>query len=109
MDHHIPAALTAGLRARGVDIITAAEDGSQELADPNLLDRATALGRVLVSQDEDLIVEASRRMQTGQRFAGLIWGAHLSYTLRRTIDDLEMFSAVYDPEDIENQIEYLPL
>ena len=54
MDHHVPSAITAGLRKRGVDVLTAEEDGSARLDDDPLLDRATSLGRVLFSQDQDL-------------------------------------------------------
>ena len=63
MDHHVPRAITAGLRLRGVDVLTAAEDGAAELADPDLLDRAAVLGRVLFSQDED---SAGRRRRGGR-------------------------------------------
>jgi hypothetical protein len=31
MDHHVPSAITAGLRRRGVAVLTAAEDGSAML------------------------------------------------------------------------------
>jgi hypothetical protein len=34
MDHHVPRAITVGLRLRGVDVLTAYEDGQSELADP---------------------------------------------------------------------------
>jgi predicted nuclease of predicted toxin-antitoxin system len=51
MDHHVPRAITLGLRMRGVDVLTAFEDGASELSDPEVLDRAGALGRVLFSQD----------------------------------------------------------
>ncbi|MGH7213242.1 MAG: DUF5615 family PIN-like protein [Tepidisphaeraceae bacterium] len=61
MDHHIPAPVTRGLRRRGVDVLTAAEDGSQRLADADLLTRATELGRVLVSMDRHLPQEVARR------------------------------------------------
>lgn len=37
----IPRAITNGLRRRGVDVLTAQEDGTAELDDPPLLDRAT--------------------------------------------------------------------
>ena len=47
MDVHVRRAVTAGLRLRGVDVLTAQEDGNRELLDPELLDRATELGRVL--------------------------------------------------------------
>ena len=41
MDVHIRLALTEGLRLRGVAVRTAQEDGSVELPDSELLDRAT--------------------------------------------------------------------
>jgi predicted nuclease of predicted toxin-antitoxin system len=47
MDAHIPRVITDSLRARGIDVLTAQEDGADELTDPDLLDRATALGRIL--------------------------------------------------------------
>ena len=59
MDHHVPRAITGGLRLRGVDVLTALEDGASELDDPALLDRAGALGRVLFTQDDDLLAEAA--------------------------------------------------
>ena len=50
MDVHVRRAVTVGLRRRGVDVLTAQDDGSDLLEDPELLDRASALGRVLYSQ-----------------------------------------------------------
>jgi Domain of unknown function (DUF5615) len=51
MDVHVRRAVTAGLRLRGVDVLTAQEDGNRELLDPELLGRATELGRVLFTQE----------------------------------------------------------
>lgn len=47
MDHNVSAAVTQGLRLRGVDVITAHEDGSHRLEDADLLDRAGDQGRVI--------------------------------------------------------------
>ena len=47
MDQHVPRAITVGLRLRGLDVLTAHDDGASTLSDPALLDRATTLGRVL--------------------------------------------------------------
>jgi predicted nuclease of predicted toxin-antitoxin system len=44
---------------RGVDVLTAQEDGAATLPDSDLLNRATDLGRVLFTQDEDLLNEAN--------------------------------------------------
>jgi hypothetical protein len=47
MDVHVKTAIAAGVRRRGIDVITAQENGATRLEDVSLLDRATALGRVL--------------------------------------------------------------
>ena len=46
LDEHIPRAITTGLRLRGVDVLTAQEDGRSGASDADLLDRATELGRI---------------------------------------------------------------
>jgi hypothetical protein len=56
-----------------VDVVTAYEDSAHELADPELLDRATNLGRVLFTQDDDLLAEATKRQRTGITFGGVIY------------------------------------
>src|SRR5277367_4966156 len=66
MDVHVPRAVTTALRLRSIDVLTAQEDGAAQLDDDQLLQRATVLGRVLVSQDADLLREATRRLRDGQ-------------------------------------------
>ena len=46
------------LRVRDVDVLTAQADDAEQLEDRELLDRATALGRSLFTQDEDLLALA---------------------------------------------------
>jgi Domain of unknown function (DUF5615) len=109
MDVHVKAAITAGLRRRGIDVMTAQEDGSTRLEDTALLDRATGLQRVLFSQDDDLLAIARDRQTTGVFFAGLIYGHQLAATVGRYVLDLDVVCQVLDLEDIANRIEYLPL
>ncbi len=40
MDHHVPMSVTHGLRRRGIDVLTAYEDGGAETDDDMLLARA---------------------------------------------------------------------
>ena len=61
MDQHVPRAITIGLRLRGIDVITAFEDDAAEMTDSELLDRAGEIGRVLFTQDDDLLAEAAGR------------------------------------------------
>ena len=42
MDHHVRRAITTGLRRRGIDVLTAYEDGTSTLDDPALLQTARA-------------------------------------------------------------------
>ena len=109
MDVHVPAALTRGLLLRNVDVLTAQLDGTTELEDPALLDRATELGRVLFSQDQDLLAEATKRQRSGKHFGGVIYAHQLGITIGRAINDLEILAQAGTAEDFANRVEYLPL
>jgi hypothetical protein len=81
-DVHVEQAITEALRARGVDVLTAQEDGTRRLADPRLLDRATTLGRVLFTRDQDFLGEAHQRQVTAQPFMRLLKKSSGSWFLR---------------------------
>lgn len=89
--------------------MTAQEDGHQEADDSRLLDRATELGRILVSQDDDLLAEAMMRQRQSKPFAGVIYGHQLEVTIGRLVADLELISKAGTPEDLAGRVEYLPL
>src|SRR4051794_9656051 len=108
MDVQVPIAITTELRRRGIDVLIAQDDGSAEMEDPALLVRATELNRVLFTMDEDFTREAARLQRAGETFAGIIYAAQLRVTIGKCIADLELISAVYDPEDLANRIQYLP-
>ncbi len=109
MDVHVRRAITDELRRAGVDVLTAQQDGCGELSDPQLLDRATSLGRVLFSMDDDLLTEATRRQIEGLPFAGVIYAHQLRITIGQAVRDLRLIAEVYAPSDIANRVEFLPL
>jgi predicted nuclease of predicted toxin-antitoxin system len=109
MDQHIPKEITVGLRLRGVDVTTAYDDGAAELTDPELLDRASALQRVLFTQDDDLLSEAVRRQRANISFSGVIYAHQLQVSIGVCVKDLELIAQVGDPKDMVNQIQFLPL
>ena len=76
---------------------------------PALLDRVTALGYVLFTQDVDFLVEAARRRRIGQPFSGVIFSDQQNLSDRECIDDLELLAKAYDPPDMMNQVVYLPI
>lgn len=109
MDVHVRRAVTDGLRLRGVDVLTAQEDGAGEFDDPRLLSRATELGRILFTQDDDLLREAKKRQQSDEDFAGLVYGHQLNVSVGQCIDDLELIAQVSKPDEWMRRLLYLPL
>lgn len=107
IDHNVSRAIVQGLRLRGVDLLTAYEDHSHHLPDSDLLDRATALGRVLFSFDEDLIAEARRRQRDGIDFAGVIFASQ-AHPIGACIDALELVSKAGGPDDFARSLMFLP-
>jgi predicted nuclease of predicted toxin-antitoxin system len=108
-DVHIPFAITDQSRLGAVDILTAQEDGAGEFSDSDLLDRANELGRVLFTQDTDLLTEASSRQRTGGSFVGVIYAAQTRVTIRQCVEDLELIAKASEPSEWINRVEYLPL
>lgn len=109
MDVHIPRAVTEGLRLRGVDVLTAQEDGRRRVADPDLLDRATQLQRVLFSQDDDLLAEAHIRQSADIPFAGVIYAHQLKINIGQCVRDLELIAKASTLVELANRVEYIPL
>jgi hypothetical protein len=108
MDVHMPQAISDQLRRRGVDVLTAIDDGVRELDDERLLDRASALGRVLFTQDIRFKSLAEEWQRKGRPFAGLLFGHQLRGTVGRFVQDLELIAKASEPEEWLNVVEQLP-
>jgi predicted nuclease of predicted toxin-antitoxin system len=109
MDQHVPKAITVSLRLRGIDVVTAYDDGAAELQDPELLDRASGLQRVLFTQDDDLVSEAVRRQRANIPFHGVIYAHPLQISIGACVRNLELIAQAGEPEDMLNQLQFLPL
>jgi hypothetical protein len=109
MEAHIPRVITLGLRMRSVDVLTAREDGAETLSDPDLLDRATQLGRAIFTFDDDLLGEATRRQRGHRSFSGVIYAHPLRISIGQCIRDLELIAKAGEPEDLRDLIQFLPL
>jgi predicted nuclease of predicted toxin-antitoxin system len=109
LDVHVPRAIAVELRRRGVDVLTAQDDGATRLADPDLLDRATALDRVLFSQDDDFLSEATRRQREDIPFVGVVYGHQLRVAISVCVRDLELIAKLSEADELRNRVEHLPL
>jgi hypothetical protein len=109
MDEHVQSAITDGLAASGVDVLTVQEDHRLGYDDSLLLDRATQLGRVMFSRDTDLLAEARRRQLDGHEFFGLVYAHPLQVPLGQCIRELQLLAVCCEPQELINCVEYLPL
>lgn len=109
MDVHVDRAITAGLQQRGVDVLTAQEDGFRTAPDEVLLERATELGRVIFTRDRDFLAEAKRRQEEGISFIGVIYAHQLRSTVGRLVNDLELLAKITEPEEMVDLVQFLPL
>jgi hypothetical protein len=101
-DVHVPASVTRALRRRGVDVLTAQDVGMEMASDENHLIRATAEGRVLVTQDADfLVLHAS-----GTPHAGIAY-AQQGTAIRRMVNGLLLIFDVLTPEEMAGWVEFL--
>jgi len=90
-------------------VLAAYEDGYAEADDSIVLERATNLGRVAFTNDDDFLCVAHVWQKAGRTFAGVIFVHQMRLTVGQTIADLEILAKAGDPEDFANRIEYLPL
>ena len=109
MDEHVPRAITTALRLRQIDVITVQEDGLTGSRDPQILDRATELERVLFTQDDDFLVEAQRRQSAGVEFSGVIYAHQLRISISNCIGDLELLAKLLTLDELASMVRYLPL
>jgi hypothetical protein len=109
MDEHVHRAITAGLRLRGVDVLTVQEDERTGFADTLILDRATELQRVIFSQDADFLAEAARRQSENVNFSGVIYAHQLLVSIGDCVKDLEIIAKAANCRDFANSVYYLPL
>ena len=79
------------------------------MEDADLLDRAAALKRLIFTQDDDFLVEASRRQASGEYFVGVLYQHQQATVIGQCINDLEVIAVVSELEEYANQVRYLPL
>ena len=108
-DQHMPEAIAAGLRRRGIEVLTAADDGAERLPDDQLLVRATQLKRVLVTMDQDFLQIAEDCWSEHHAFGGIVVMTSGRMTIGQVIEELELIAQVFVTEEFQNRLQRLPL
>lgn len=109
MDVHVPQAITDGLRRRGVDVLTAIEDGCRGLPDDKLLERATELERAVFTQDFGFRKVTDAWQRQAKEFPGVFIGSQTPDQYANFINDLQLIAEASEPEEWHNLVVYLPL
>ena len=108
-DHNMQVVVMAALRVRGVDVLTAFEDGYDRRSDDEVLDRAQELSRLIVTHDQDFLELAADRLAKNVEFTGIIF-CHLERaSIGSLINDLELIAKTARIEEIRNQVVWVPL
>jgi hypothetical protein len=108
-DVHVPGPAIQQLRQRGVDVLAATEEGTQEMTDHELLALAASKERVMITQDIRFRVLAEDWQRTGRWFAGLVFAHQRRVNFGELVVDLELIAKATDTAYWANRIEQLPL
>jgi predicted nuclease of predicted toxin-antitoxin system len=106
-DECVDGRIVAGLRRRGVDVVTVAEQGLLSASDAQQMERATALGRALVTADQDFLVIARDMHVRGAPFPGVFFiqeGTPVGEAVRNIADAAE----ILDPAVMVGWLEWIP-
>jgi len=99
IDENLSPEIATQLRLSGIDIIR----GSLGADDPAHLERATDMGRVVCTADDDFIKLAAQ----GIEHAGIIWGEQDDRSIGDWVKYLRLVHAVQSAEEMINTINYV--
>ena len=101
-------ALVRALRSRGVDVVTASNEGMIECDDERHLDHATAQGRVLYSFNVgDFYRLHTACLTAGGTHAGMILSQQQRYSVGEQMRRLLRLIAARSAEEMMNHVEFL--
>jgi hypothetical protein len=109
MDENAHGSITSGLRRRGVDVLTAQEDGRTGDPDESVLFRAGDLGRLVFTTDDDFLAIASERQSRGLPFVGVVYAHQHRLTIGDCVRELETIGHCSEPDEWRDKVTYLPL
>ena len=103
LDENVSGAIAAGLRRQGIDVTTTPESGLLGADDPEQVQFAKMENRVIFTQDQDFL----RLHHVGVSHAGIAYCTKEERTIGEIIRGLVLIWEALDPEDMENQVEFI--
>ena len=102
-DESVEVAVTEQIRLREIDAVNVRDLGLLGDTDINHLERATEMGRVLCTYDQDFLRLAAEGVEHG----GIIFAFQDRTSIGDWVNGLELICKVYSSDDMINQVEYL--
>jgi hypothetical protein len=100
-------ALVSALRDRGVDVTTANQENMVNRDDPDHLDHATALGRVLYSFNiGDYCQIHTEYLSVGKSHAGIILASQKRFSIGEQMRRLLRIAAKLSDDEMKNNLEF---
>lgn len=106
-DECVDGRIVAGLRRRGIDVVTAVEEGLRSATDPQHMERVCAVERVLRTADQDFLAIVADYRARSLSFPGVFYilsGTPVGEAVRAVADAAE----VLDPSDMTDWVEWIP-
>ncbi|MGH2607653.1 MAG: DUF5615 family PIN-like protein [Tepidiformaceae bacterium] len=92
-----------------IDLVAARDLGIRGLGDPELLQLASNLGRIVLTHDRRTMIDfAYVRIADGKPFPGLIYVPDW-LGIGRAIEELELLLVATHPSELEGRVSMLPL
>ena len=110
-DENFNGAILRGLirRLPDLDVVRVQDVGLLHAADPIILEWAANEGRVLLTHDVATIRSyAYQRVEQNMVMPGVI-AVVATASIRRALDDLELFILCSEADDYENEVTFIPL
>lgn len=106
-DECVDGRILAGLHRRVTNIVTAEEEGLLGATDEQQPERATSLGRVLVTADRDFFAIASSILARGGSFQGLLF-IQPRATVGEAVRKIADAAKTVEPAEMRDRIEWIP-
>ena len=100
-DEHVHPGIVKALQKNGIDVLTAQQAGMLDADDKSHLQFAASQGRVMITQDEDLLKPHWEMKHSGVAYA------HQRTPMSRIIEGLILIFQAMTEDELENHVEYL--
>jgi hypothetical protein len=103
LDEHVPRAIAAALRARGIDVTTTSDAGLGGADDDEHVAFGLANGRVVFTHDDDFLALQSRSVE----HAGIAYCHQDARTIGEIVAGLVLIHACMTAEEMRGRVEFL--